>query len=97
MLKSLADYRFSRVLRESAEDGYVYEFTPEKSGEPVILAAWHTTKQSYEMTFDEARRFLRAERMPLRDAPAEAVSVKAGAGKLTLTCGGDPVLLRLQP
>ena len=94
MLKSLADYRFSRVLRESMDDGYVYEFTPEKAGAPVIIAAWHPTKESVEMKLElPGMNLLRTERMPLSIEPAAAVEVKVTGDALTFTGGGKPVML----
>ncbi len=96
MLKSLADYRFSRVLKESAADGYVYEFTPEKSGEPVILAAWHPTKENAPMTVETAGTVTRAELMLLTKEPATTVEVKAEGGRLSFTAGEKPVLIRLK-
>ncbi len=64
MLKSLAAYRFSRVLRESKDDGCLYEFTPEKEGAPVIIAALHPTKEPVEMNMERAGMtvLLRVER-----------------------------------
>jgi hypothetical protein len=97
MLRSLADYRFSRALRESMDDGYLYEFTPEKAGQPVILAAWHPTKEGIELKAHAGgRKLLRAERMPLSKDPAEAVSVKTADGSLIFTGGEKPVLLWME-
>jgi hypothetical protein len=97
MLRSLADYRFSRALRESMDDGYVYEFTPEKAGQPVILAAWHPTKEGIELKVDAGgRKLVRAERMPLSKDAAETVTVKTTDGSLSFTGGEKPVLLWLE-
>ncbi|HEX2750521.1 MAG TPA: hypothetical protein VHM91_21120 [Verrucomicrobiales bacterium] len=98
MLRSLADYRFSKVLRESMEEGYAYEFTPEKAGQPVILAVWHPTKEGIEMKVGSGgRKVMRAERMPLSKEPAEAVKVNAAGAELTFTGGEKPVLLWMEP
>lgn len=97
MLRSLADYRFSRALRESMEDGYVFEFTPEKKEQPVILAVWHPTKEGVELKVDASgRKCVRAERMPLSKDAAEAVPVKTADGNLVFTGGEKPVLLWLE-
>jgi len=97
MLRSLGDYRFSRVVRESMEEGYLYEFTPEKSGQSIVLAAWHPTKASHQMKVDDGRKFLRGERMPVSKDHAEAVTVTSTEGHLTFAGGEKPVLLWLQP
>lgn len=95
MLKSLADYRFSKAVRESMDDGYVYEFTPEKPGQPVILAVWHPTRENVALKVDlSGRKVSRAERMPLTKDPAAAVTVQEDGG---FTGGEKPVLLWLQP
>ena len=79
------------------EDGYVYEFTPEKSGQPIVLAAWHPTKASHEMKIEEGRKVLRGERMPVSREATEGVSVKAADGRLSFTGGEKSVLLWVQP
>jgi len=73
MLKSLRDHRFHRVIKASLEEGYIYEFTPEKEGEPVIWAVWHATKEDVGISWPEHNRtFQKAELMPLSAAPAES-------------------------
>ena len=95
MLKSLADYRFSRALRESAEEGYVYEFTPEKPGQPVILAAWHPTKAEADLKLDlSGKAVQKAERMPVAAGDAPAVAVKEGG---VIPAGEKPLLIWLAP
>jgi hypothetical protein len=99
MLRSLADYRFSRIVKQSPDEGYVYEFKPEKSGEPVILAAWHPTRAQHEMTLNtEGMKMQRAERMPLTRGNAETVSVTADAhGGIAFSTGERPCLLWMVP
>ena len=96
MLRNLEDYRFSKVIKASLEDGYVYEFTPEKPGAPVIQAVWHATKEEFPLTFPSAgRKFVKAERMPLAAGEAEAVKAETVAGDLRLTAGERPCLVWL--
>lgn len=96
MLRSLVDYRFSKVIRESLEDGYVFEFTPEKPGAPVIWAAWHATKPVHEMKLEAgSRKLLRAELMPLVKGDVETVDVPTNNSTLTLTAGVRPIFLWL--
>lgn len=73
MLKSLRDHRFHRVIKASLDEGYIYEFTPEKEGGPVIWAVWHATKDDAGISWPEAgKAFQKAELMPLSAAPAES-------------------------
>ena len=89
MLRSLGGHRFHRVLKSSLQDGYVYEFVPEKAGEPVIWAAWHATKDDCAIQWPGARgEFLKAETMPL-----SAEAVKTAPGGLPATVGQRPTLV----
>lgn len=90
MLTHLADYRFSKVIHQSEKDGYLYEFTPEKTGDPSILAAWHATKENVPLDL-QGNTISRAERMPLSAGPAAAVQV--GQGAATILAGTKPVLI----
>lgn len=98
MLKSLEDYRFSRIVRQSLEDGYVYEFTPEKEGSPIIWAAWHPTKVDHPITIEAKGYALqKVERMPLaQDAAASATSSVTDT-TLSLPLSTDPTFLWLAP
>jgi hypothetical protein len=96
MLRSLENYRFSRVIRQSLEEGYVYEFVPEKKGEPRIWALWHATRDGHPLALEPELKgytILRQERMPLTPQ-TEPVSL-AAHGKLQT--GVQPVLLWLAP
>lgn len=96
MLRSLQDYRFSRVIHQSLEEGYVYEFTPEKSDQPVIWAAWHPTKNDQPITVNAGKHTLhKTSRMPLaRDTEISATATLAN-GALSLQLGTDPVFVWL--
>jgi hypothetical protein len=94
MLRSLDNYRFAKVVRKSLEDGYVFEFTPDKSGAPIIWAAWHPTHPEHEMNLQaENLKFQRAELMPLQKGDAEDIKVSAEGTALTLKAGLRPVFL----
>lgn len=90
MLKHLADYRFSRAIQRSEQDGYLFEFTPENAESPKILAAWHATREN--ISFDlRGASVTRTEVMPLAEGDAAAADAKPGDG--TVKAGTKPVLI----
>ena len=94
MLKHLADYRFSRAILKSEKDGYVFEFTPEKAGEPRILAVWHATSDSSKITVPiDGTKAIKAERMPLAKGAGEPVSLKES---VSVDAGTRPLLIWLR-
>ncbi|MDB6136550.1 MAG: hypothetical protein JWM59_4793 [Verrucomicrobiales bacterium] len=100
MLKSLGGHRFSKALKNSLEEGYAYEFTPEKAGDPVIIAAWHATKDSTLALPADGRKVLKAERMPLTPGDAETVTVSTktdSGGEWSLPISEKPILLWVEP
>ncbi len=98
MLAALKDYQFVKARMNSLETGYIYEFAPEAKDAPIILAAWHATKQDFKMRIDpEGRDFLKAETMPLKAGPAEMAEFSQhNSAPIQLTAGGNPVLLWLK-
>jgi len=95
MLNALADYRFSRVVKASLEEGYVYEFAPEKAGDPMIWAVWHATKEDTPIPLSLAGlSVIKAERMPLKEGAAEAVS---SADETKIQGGERPCLVWWKP
>ncbi|TLD71070.1 hypothetical protein FEM03_09155 [Phragmitibacter flavus] len=98
MLEALKDYRFSKVIRESLEDGYIYEFAPEKDGEPVILAVWHATKENegHEFEWEEAGKVLKAERMSGEDGEAVGLSPSIKGSTMKIEGWGAPVFVWIQ-
>jgi hypothetical protein len=96
MLKNMADYRFSRVLLESADAGYAYEFTPEKPDVPKLILAWHPVKAEATITIPANGSVESAERMPYAPGAAERVEVKMEDGKLQIPAGERPVLLKVR-
>lgn len=95
MLRSLENHRFHRAIQSSLEDGYVFEFTPEKAGEPVIRAVWRATGTKEAVLDVKGPRLLKAEKMPLTAGPAESPALKAEEGVVRLTLEETPVLLWL--
>lgn len=97
LLKSLGDYRFTRTVREDAEQGYVYEFT--QGGEPAkrVWAVWKPTGDSRPVTLDVGKLALRkAERMPLGPQPAETLALSAAGGNVDLEVSESPVFVWLE-
>jgi exo-beta-1,3-glucanase (GH17 family) len=96
MLKSLSNYRFSKVIQQSLEEGYVYEFTSEKAGEPIIWAAWHPKKSAHELKLEtKGMKVLKAEVMPLAKGDAQSLKVPEGA-TINLSISEKPTLLWME-
>ncbi len=97
MLGEMADHRFSRVVRRSLEEGYVYEFTPEKEGQPVIWAVWHPTKEGTSLTLETGgRAVLKTSRMPFTKEPAPAVEARQAGTTVTVPLSTAPTLIYLK-
>jgi hypothetical protein len=94
MLQSLVGNRFKKVIRKSLDEGYVYEFSPEKTGHYPVWAAWHPTKDGQQMKLKTGnRKFLRAERMPFTKGDAEPVKYAVEDNTITFTAGVRPIFL----
>ncbi|MDB6072314.1 MAG: hypothetical protein JWL81_3485, partial [Verrucomicrobiales bacterium] len=90
MLDRLRNYRFHRIVKASAEEGYVYEFESANPDEPRVLAVWRATGEG-PVALPEAGGYTKAERMPLAAGGGEAVDLKADAARISV--GGRPVLV----
>jgi hypothetical protein len=95
MLARLHDYRFSRVVQASLTDGYLYEFQPERAGQPKVIAAWRATGSGGIKWPAGLGKIQRAERMPLAAGAAEIVDIDPATG--SVPASGRPVLLELTP
>lgn len=96
MLNRLENYRFSRVIQQSLDAGYVYEFTTEQPADPVIWAVWHPVKEGHSLSLPlNGRTVQKAERMPL--AADETPAAEGPAQDNSITVGERPVLLWLSP
>ena len=95
MLQTLANHRFSRAIRKDLKDGFVFEFSPERPGAPVVLAAWHATAHEQPITIPLGElQVLRAERMPLTAGGASSVAVDTGrTGEVVIAAGERPVFI----
>lgn len=91
MLDRLRDYRFHRIIKASAAEGYVYEFRSAKPDKPPVLAVWRATGDGAVNLPEEAGPYVKAERMPLAAGGGEAVDLKADAARISV--GGRPVLI----
>ena len=96
--RSLGDYRFTRVIRESADEGCVYEFTHGTDAQKRIVAVWKTAGPSRPTTLPlGGRTLVKAERMPLTSAVPESVSVSVSPdGNATLEAGELPVFIWIE-
>jgi hypothetical protein len=92
--RSLGDYRFKRVLRESVDEGYAYEFA---SGEKRILATWRPSGETrFARIPDVQGQVEKAERMPLSTDAPEVVTAKISSdGALEIEAGESPVFVWL--
>ncbi len=96
--RSLGEYRFTRVLREDAADCFAYEFTHgERAGERIV-AVWKPSGAEATTTLPlRLGDISRAERMPLRAAPAEAMAAQTkGEDAVQVPAGESPVFLWLR-
>lgn len=94
MLESLKGCRFKTVIRQSLDEGYVFEFSPEKTGHYSVWAVWHPTKEGQVMNIKTGnRKFLRAELMPLAKEATESVAFSVEEKTLTVTARTRPIFL----
>ena len=97
LLRSLGDYRFARVVREDAEQGYVYEFAHDSEPAKRIWAVWKPAGESQRITLGVEKLTLHmAERMPLSAQPAEALSLSSNAGQVQIDATESPVFVWLE-
>ncbi len=91
MLQHLRDYRFSRIVQASLTEGYVYEFVPEKAGEPVILAVWRATGEGSVTLPEGGGAGMKGERMPLTAGGGKPLKLEPAAG--AVLAGEHPLLI----
>ena len=95
MLRHLRDYRFSRILRASLTDGYIYEFVPENTGVPAILTVWRATGEGEVSLPENAGEVIKAERMPLDAGDSATVTLQKETR--SVPAGGHPVFVWTRP
>ncbi len=95
--KTLGDYRLTKVVREDAEQGYVYEFTRGDDAKQRILAVWKPAGPAVKTTLPiGAAKVLRAECTPLAEGNAERVTVPSTAAGIEVEAGDLPVFVWLE-
>ncbi|MGV3486720.1 MAG: hypothetical protein ACO1RT_20040 [Planctomycetaceae bacterium] len=99
LYRTLGHYRFSRIVHEVVGQACVYEFSHEFDAQQFIWVAWSPTgagkTAKIELPFANWS-LLRAERMPLGQAPAEPVALQSQAGKLAIEVQETPTYLFLR-
>jgi serine/threonine-protein kinase ATR len=101
---TLGDYRFERVVTETAGGACVYEFrhgggadaaaAPAKRVWAAWLASGSDRRAEHVIDLGGGATVARAERMPMAEGKAERVTWEAaGAGKVRVTLGESPVYL----
>lgn len=99
LYRELGAYRFSRVVEESIGGAYVYEFRSGEDPNDLVWAAWApSAAEAAAMTIPRpaGAKIVRAERLPLSEAPAENVQVRKSGETLQLKLDGTPVLIHLK-
>ena len=92
----LGDYRFARALQKGPSQ-WVFEFVHGANGNESVIALWKSAGPDEAFTFPMAqRRVLRAERMPLTNAPAAAVPIEVKDDVAHLQAGEQPVFVWLR-
>jgi serine/threonine-protein kinase ATR len=97
--RSLGDFRFSRVDRESPPgECFCYEFTHANQPGKRVLAAWLPTGDSRKVRlFIDTARVVRTELMPLTEQQAPHVPFEMEIeGYLAIECGERPVFIWLE-
>lgn len=97
--KSLGEYRFTKAHRESAEEGYLYEFTHGTEAQRKVLVAWKPTGPARYLALQlGGQKLERAERTPVLAGVVEQVELQPNAkGDVTAEVGETPLFLWLQP
>jgi len=97
LFRTLGDFRFESVVLEKADDVYAYDFRKGDDPKEGVLAVWSPTGSGREVTVSVPAprgKVNAAERMPLREGPAEAVAVQTEGANLRLTVGETPVYVK---
>ena len=95
--KTLGDYRLTKVVREDAERGFVYEFAKGDDAKKRVLAVWKPAGAAVKATVPiGAAKVLRAERTPLAAGDAPRVPVPGVPGGIEVEAGELPVFVWLE-
>jgi hypothetical protein len=98
LLRSLGDYRFTRVEREDPAECFAYEFTHGTDPKKKVWAIWKPAgPPKVARLFHDPMEIRKAERMPLSaDAPEAAEVKKEIEGYFAIEAGEKPVFVWLQ-
>ena len=92
--RSLGDYRFSRVVREELDGAYVYEFSHASDPQKRVFAAWQPRHGASVITLAIPRAsVVKAELMPLNEAPAGTVAVEAAGAETRVPVSDSPTFV----
>lgn len=96
--RTLGDYRFARIVAERPDDLYIYEFVHADDAARRIWVLWSPTgnQRAAPQTIELPGRMVRAELMPLAEAPAAAVTLEVKGARVRLNVGESPVFLELR-
>lgn len=97
--KTLGDYRFARALTQKVDDLYVYEYINPKLPKEPILVAWSPTGKQLESTKTISLgggQIVKAERMPLKEGPAETVALQASGNSVSIPLSESPLYIWLK-
>lgn len=98
LLRSLGDYRFSRVEREDAGECFAYEFIHATDPKKRVWAVWKPAGDPrVARLFHDPMKILKAERMPLAARPPEPVKVREEIeGYLAVEASPTPIFIWLE-
>jgi serine/threonine-protein kinase ATR len=97
--KTLGDYAFSRVVTQTTEL-CIYEYVNPLKPKEAIQVVWSPTGEQKETTMTLpflTGEVARAERMPLKEGEAEAVTVERGDKSIKIPVSESPIYLFLKP
>jgi len=99
LFKTLGDYRIAKIVRESKETGYIYEFVHESNPSSVIWVAWSPTgtQRSSQIEIEvNGMELLKAERMPVVDGAASNERLSIQGNKLVMAINENPLYVFLK-
>lgn len=99
LLKTLGDYRFSKVIEKKADDVYVYEYQHVSNPKQRIWAAWSPTgsnRQTEVLLPAPAGKITHAERTPVAPDKVESVDWKMDGKNLRTTLAEFPTFFTWQ-
>jgi len=98
-LKTLGDYRFSKVLQAKEGEVYAYEYTHESGDGKRVWAVWSPTwkKPEHEVTLPlGGLKAVKAEQMPLAEGDAPKVEIKKQDDNIVVPVKEAPVYIWIE-